>query len=676
MSSRRLFALFAAALLAPSAARAGDPCRPEFVHGDRYEIGNGTTGLMTGDINDDGYPDLTVTSSYPRQVTVRLGNPDGTFGDAIETATGRYLYEAILGNFTGDDFPDLVTMGDQDFVLMRGNGDGTFQAGEDLGERLGALSSGDVNGDGKLDILGESLVQPAFVVLLGNADGTFQPPVETPLKISTGIYALGDVDGDDNADLAMLYSDGVSVAIAPGSGDGHFGLVRFVPVGVNLHDVILADLEGDGDLDLAVASGTYVAVLLNDGSGTFGVAHDYPAGRTVLDLISGDADGDGHVDVFAFASGFPAASRLSSFRVLRGLGDGTLQPGLDFLLDVLYSGVAVADFGDDGTADVAAAALFTENLEVHLGFGDGRFRALPITIINDFAEGSAPGDFNEDGRADVALTVGQNLVAYLAVGGGWFAPSTPQQASSPYEAVAADFNLDGHLDYASATGGAIWILTGNGDGTFQPATTLIVEDGSAEMIVTGDFDADQKPDFAVYNHGIFGSGIGMEVYFGRGDGTFDDPVPVQAGDQGTDLVTADFNGDGRDDLALTRNSGPVDGDPRGVSRGAGPDVPGPGHLRHSRRAKGPGGRRFPEQRPTRHRRRLLQPGGSLLHQPGRRRVRHRGSDRRKSVRNAARRRRFRRRRESRSRSQSRERRLGLPGQRQRELRKPDRVFPS
>ncbi|HEV2351742.1 MAG TPA: FG-GAP-like repeat-containing protein [Terriglobia bacterium] len=124
---------------------------------------------------------------------------------------------------------------------------------------------------------------------------------------------------------------------------------------------------------------------------------------------------------------------------------------------------------------------------------------------------------------------------------------------SPYAVVAADFNGDGKLDLAVANrdDNTVSILLGKPDGTFA-AQTVYPTGTSPVALVAADFNGDGKLDLAVVNNNPSGTGS-VSILLGNGDGTFQSHVDYQVGAQPIGIVSADFNGDGKQDLAVANN---------------------------------------------------------------------------------------------------------------------------
>ncbi len=235
-------------------------------------LGGSSDRVATADLNGDGRLDLAVSTGSG--VFVRLGNGDGTFGTGATYGTGAGSRSVEIADLNGDGRPDLVTANEDPGVntvsVLLGNGDGTFGPKADFGtgSRPYAVAIGDLNGDGRPDLVtansGFSLGHTVSV-LLGNGDGTFGPNTE----FETGSYpiavVIGDLDGDGRPDLAVVNREPNTVSVLLGNGDGTFRTKRDFGVGTIPYALAIGDFNGDGQPDLAVANSgsNSVTVLLH-----------------------------------------------------------------------------------------------------------------------------------------------------------------------------------------------------------------------------------------------------------------------------------------------------------------------------------------------------------------------------------------------------------------------------
>ena len=307
---------------------------------------------------------------------------------------------------------------------------------------------------------------------------------------------------------------------------------------------------------------------------SFAEARNFPASGCAVSVAVGDFNGDGKNDL-VLGTVFPFDCCTFNVPVLLGNGDGTFQPALNSYAGPNPTTVAVGDFNGDSKPDVAVhIASYTKNISVLLGQGDGKFQPLiQSSTVGGFL---VPGDFNSDGKLDLAsanyVSFDQNSRTYtngnLSVvsgnGDGTFSAATAHIAGlHPFSVAISDFNADGKFDLAvinfgdpyssPQTNGSATVLLGRGDGSFNPAVNYSAGVASVSGAV-GDFNGDGTVDLAVANIGSYYQGSftnsSVSVLLGKGDGTFQAAVNYDAGAAPVSLGVADFNGDGKPDLAV------------------------------------------------------------------------------------------------------------------------------
>jgi hypothetical protein len=228
-------------------------------------------------------------------------------------------------------------------------------------------------------------------------------------------------------------------------------------------------------------------------------------------------------------------------------------------------GVVVADFNGDGYPDIAVSNFDTNSIAVFLNDGTGNFGAPVVTLVQLTSSlglnvgALAVGDFNEDGKPDLVVSTiagMQSSIVLLGNGDGTFSEQPPIPNSFGFlSAKVADLNGDGHQDLVFALDGSIAISLGNGDGTFGAMTVL--PSGSSPGLYLGltvaDFNGDGKLDIAASDFGSASGGFGTLVFYaGNGDRTFANPTAVELSLSSFpgSLASADFNGDGKQDLLI------------------------------------------------------------------------------------------------------------------------------
>ena len=526
-----------------------------FASEQRISVGAYPKALLSGDFNGDGRLDLATANRYSNDVSVLLGLGDGTFPTELRFAVG-YLPESLLsGDFNGDGRLDLATAnsGTNDVSMLVGLGDGTFAAERRfaVGDSPESQLSGDFNGDGWLDLATANNLSNDVSVLLGLGDGTFA----SEQLFSAGAYprALlsGDFNGDGRLDVATANISSNDVSVLLGLGDGTFTAEQKFSVGTDPRALLSGDFNKDGRLDVATAniSSNDVSVLLGLGDGTFTAEQKFSVGTLPTTLLSGDFNGDGRLDL-------ATANNLSNdVSVLLGFGDGTFTAERRIAVGASPESLLSGDFNGDGRLDLATANSESNDVSVLLVLANGEFDVERRFAVHGSPNSLLSGDFNEDGRLDLATTSESNDVSMLlGLGDGTFAVERRfAVGDSPESLQSGDFNEDGLLDLATANSGSndISVLVGLGDGTFAVERRFKIF-SSPNSLLSGDFwvDLGRREEFVdLAALSIESHEISVLLGLGFTDGTFVFVQRISVGALPTALLSGDFNGDGRLDLA-------------------------------------------------------------------------------------------------------------------------------
>jgi hypothetical protein len=434
-------------------------------------------GVATGDLNGDGIPDV-VLGNYGNNdigITVFLSNPDGSLQPGVNYGTsGDFGYVAVA-DFNGDGKLDIAASNFDGYVqIFTGTGTGNFIVGPfySIGAENEGIISAAFNGPSPAGTGVAGFNDLAVVtdegtvnVLLNDGSGGFMSPVPYTLTAGGCNLATGDIDGDGNLDLAIAECDGSQVGVLLGVGDGTFGVVPVpdVTVGSNPFGVALADIDGDGNLDIATTSAQQnVVVALGAGAGLFNPAMLLPSSLVLLNTTPfydpdpvgiqvADVDGDGVPDLIYTNANYSTVGVLFG----TGTGSSTAVPPTPYFFDpvefpagqYLY-GLSIADVNGDGSPDAVAAS--------------DDFAGATV-LINGNGTGAAP-------NFSLAVT-GQSSPAFLNVAAGGTATATITLTPVNFYSGTVTFSCGGlPLDVTCAFAPAT--LTPVGNAPLQTVLTI------------------------------------------------------------------------------------------------------------------------------------------------------------------------------------------------------------
>ena len=485
------------------------------------------TGIAAADLNHDGRADLAISNTYgglqnSGSALVLFGNGDGTFQSPVSYDSGENSTSVLITDLNQDGVPDLAlsTTNSDGVNILLGNGDGSFRSGGQFtaGDGSTGIAAADFNKDGHVDLavvnngIGttfNSNISPGNVsLLLGKGDGTFQAARNFPGGYRPTTVASADFNGDGKADIVVGNFSG-SLQVLQGLGAGNFSAPQAYQIVASATSIALADFNGDGKIDIAVA-GTHtnegVNILLGRGDGTFLSPSVFAAGSTPSFVVAADVNNDGLLDLVV-ANDLPNSQGTVS--VLLGRGDGSFAAPLPFTAGKHTTSVAVGDFNGDGKLDIVATNFLSGGVTVLLGNGNGTFQNAVSYRTGSGPRSVATADLNGDGKLDliVANSRAEKVSVLLGNGDGTFQKAMNFAAEhKPNFVSVTDLNGDGKLDVvatlsftASHGNGSMAVLLGNGDGTLQPPTYY----GTGLLpraLVVGDFDGDGRPDVATGNY--------------------------------------------------------------------------------------------------------------------------------------------------------------------------------
>jgi hypothetical protein len=407
---------------------------------------SGATRFSARVLPSGASPDFQgVVEVSPTTGVVRVTNarPAGTYTVNLTAAAADST--TSTANFT---LTVISEKGCSPFTGANLTGSTTFSTGAGTTPQFGAVA--DFNKDGNQDYVVSVFTGDKTSVFIGNGSGGFAAELALPAggTISPQFPAVGDFNGDGNADIVTINVNGDNFSRWLGNGDGTFG-AKLDTVSIDApRNVVADDFNNDGKLDIAtIGSGTSlnVALHLGNGDGTFAAATLTPLAAAGFALVGGDFNNDGNADLFA--------GNGTAGRMLLGNGTGTFAATAVGTFASNNEFGVNADFNNDGNPDVSMDNIAAaNNMNIFLGNGMGSLAnaaGSPFTIVGAGLFGNTAGDLNGDGNADLGASnlTATNVSLFLGNGTGAMSPlATLTGFTGPRGLNFADFNNDGRQD--------------------------------------------------------------------------------------------------------------------------------------------------------------------------------------------------------------------------------------
>jgi PKD repeat protein len=385
--------------------------------------------------------------------TFTLAAPPALHVTALSPAPSAELVTApvsVVATFDNSVDPASVTA--STVQLTRAGPDGVSGTSDDV---IVVPHSMALNGNTiTLDLSGQTLPHDVYQLRLRGSD--LQAPARTDYAIGTqpaGIE-VGDIDGDGKPDLVVCNVQSNDVSVLLGDGAGHFASAVHFPVGKYCWSVSLADINGDGKLDIAIVNGAYGTgcVLLNTttapGTPTFSAPVFFSLGNNPSFVLAKDINGDGKPDLIVanqdsgnfgvLLNTTPAFASTPTFSAMR-----------TFSAQTTVRALAVADINGDGKLDVAVSNYASNSISVFLNTTPDLAAVPTFTPATNYSAGQNPyhvdfADINGDGKPDI---IEPN---YFSNSIGILLNNTPQNASAPSFAAPVYINVGAHPHYVFA----------------------------------------------------------------------------------------------------------------------------------------------------------------------------------------------------------------------------------
>jgi FG-GAP-like repeat len=348
------------------------------------KVGKGAGSVEAADFNKDGLPDIAVANAEDSSVTILLGNGKGKFTEAPRSPffANTSPNDIAIADFNKDGNPDLgIANTEVSFLtVLLGNGKGQFQQAAkspfmvDAKPHTHGIGTADFNGDGNLDLATDSWGVNSVLVIFGDGKGNFGGQIS--FKVGKRPYQrlrVADVNKDGKPDIVTTNLEGNNTTILLGMGEGKFHEAQGspFPAGDAPFGVAIGDVNGDNNPDLAIVNAPTITaeskgtdgltILLGNGAGKFSPFKGSPfkTGKSPGRVAIGDINGDGMNDIVV--TNYNNKSISIFYMNKNGVADRDI-----INVGNHPDGVAIHDMNSDGKKDIIVSNYDDNNIMVLL----------------------------------------------------------------------------------------------------------------------------------------------------------------------------------------------------------------------------------------------------------------------------------------------------------------------
>jgi len=367
-----------------------------------FTTDTGPQSVASVDLDGDGKADLAIANFSTVSVLRNIGTSAGTINYAtkVDYATGTSSWSISAGDLDGDGKFDLAVANNNSNTISVFRNTSTsrtinFATKIDYNSGPGpaSVAIGDLDGDGKADLAVANFEVQTVSVFKNMSASVGEINYATKVDYTVGLgprtVSIGDLDGDDKAELVIANSASNTVSIlrntSTSAGTINYTTKVDISTGTTPVSVAIGDLDGDGKADLAVTnvSSNTVSVFRNTstsvGTISFAAKVDYVTGSAPRPVSIGDIDGDGKADM-SVGNFFDAT--ISIFRnTSTSAGTISFDTKVDYTTGERPHSISIGDLDGDGKADLAVGNTISATVSV---FRNTILSTITAILIEEF----------------------------------------------------------------------------------------------------------------------------------------------------------------------------------------------------------------------------------------------------------------------------------------------------